>query len=447
MKHEALGLPKDLGDGLVMRWATPADAERVVAFNTMIHADGPNEPATSVGAWVADLMSGRHPTVDATDFTVVEDTKTLEAGRPKLVSSLTLLSQTWSYDDIPFGAGQPELVGTLPAYRRRGLIRSQMEAIHALSESRGELAQGITGIPWYYRLFGYEMTVNLGGGRLLFWGRPKNDELKPHGAYTERDATLDDVPILQEFYANGVSHSHLRLIRSDANWRYMIAGQTPESDAYHPIRIVESDQGQPVGFYLVDGAKNGAYGVYEAGLAEGHSLRELGLHIAHVLWQDNQRLEIEKRADRIGFHLGEGHRLYEAMGPDLERLDRLYAWYIRVPNLTAFLQHVRPALEERLAQSVMAGHSGELKLNFVATHLKLRFEQGKLKAIESYEPSHFSDGDAFLPDLTFLHLLFGHRTVAEINHIRKDCYAGNSEASVLLACLFPKQSGFIGRYV
>jgi predicted acetyltransferase len=447
MKHEALGLPRDLGDGLLLRWARPGDRNQIVDFNTSVHADGPDEPATSVGAWVSDLMSGRHPTVDAGDFTVVEDTSTLDDGRPKLVSSLALLSQVWSYDGIEFGVGQPELVGTLPEYRRRGLVRAQMEAVHALSAARGELVQGITGIPWYYRLFGYEMTVNLGGGRLLLWGRPKNKELKPQGTYTERDATVDDVPLLQQLYANGVCHSHLRLLRSDDNWRYMIDGQTPESDAYHPIRIVEDENGQPLGFYIMEPVKKDGYGVYEAGVAGGRSLREFGLHIAQTLWQNNQALADDQKADHITFHLGERHRLYEAMGRDLERLDRLYAWYIRVPDVQAFLMHVQPALEARLAKSVLAGHNGALKLNFIASQLKVRFERGKLVAIEPYEPAHFFDGDVLLPDYTFLHLLFGHRTVDELNHIRKDCYAGNSEAAVLLGCLFPKQSGYIARYV
>jgi hypothetical protein len=89
--------------------------------------------AVSVGAWTADLIGGKHPVVTPADFTVVVDTNVLEDGRPKLVSSLVLLSQTWSYDGLEFGFGQPELVGTLPGYRRRGLVRVQMDAVHELS--------------------------------------------------------------------------------------------------------------------------------------------------------------------------------------------------------------------------------------------------------------------------------------------------------------------------
>ena len=56
-------------------------------------------------------------------------------------------------------AGLPELVGTHPDYRRRGLVREQFEVLHRWSKERGHLMQAIAGIPYYYRRFGYEMAV------------------------------------------------------------------------------------------------------------------------------------------------------------------------------------------------------------------------------------------------------------------------------------------------
>ncbi len=71
---------------------------------------------------------------------------------------------------MPIKVGRIELVGTDPAYRRQGLIRQQMDAIHKRSAAKGEMIQAITGIPWYYRQFGYEMALNLGGSREFFLG-------------------------------------------------------------------------------------------------------------------------------------------------------------------------------------------------------------------------------------------------------------------------------------
>src|ERR1044072_3333744 len=115
--------PRDLGEGLVLRRSRKADVEALADFNAEVFrqpgAAGPDEESA---AWVRDLLRGDHPTFAEDDFTIVEDTHT-----GQIVSSLCLISQTWSYGGIPFGVGRPELVGTHPDYRRRGLVRLQMD--------------------------------------------------------------------------------------------------------------------------------------------------------------------------------------------------------------------------------------------------------------------------------------------------------------------------------
>ena len=88
---------RDLGTGLIMRCATPEDADALAEFNGKIH--GENElDAQRVRTWTHDLLTRPHPTLRPSDFTIVEETAT---GR--LVSSLNLIPQTWSYEGIEFG--------------------------------------------------------------------------------------------------------------------------------------------------------------------------------------------------------------------------------------------------------------------------------------------------------------------------------------------------------
>jgi GNAT superfamily N-acetyltransferase len=153
------GMLKDLGGGLILRRASREDAEAVAAFNARVHhssggAFEQREPHRGIAAFTRDLMSGEHPTCDASDFTVIEDTKT-----GSVVSSACLIGQRFSYEGVEFDAGLPELVGTHPDYRRRGLIREQFEVLHRWSGERGHLMQAIGGIPYYYRRFGYEMAL------------------------------------------------------------------------------------------------------------------------------------------------------------------------------------------------------------------------------------------------------------------------------------------------
>jgi hypothetical protein len=169
MFTEAQTILRDLGNGLVMRRSTSEDAEALAEFQGQIQ--GENEADRQrVAAWTRDLLALPHPTFNPDNFTIVEEIPTR-----RIVSSLCLIPQTWSYEGIEFGVGRPELVATLPEFRDRGLVRLQFEEIHKWCVERGLPVQIITGIPYYYRLFGYEMALDLDGGH---WRRSKRSRLK-----------------------------------------------------------------------------------------------------------------------------------------------------------------------------------------------------------------------------------------------------------------------------
>ena len=77
------------------------------------------------------------------------------------MSALFLIPQVWSYGGVAMPVGQPELIATHPDYRRRGLIRTQFDVVHEWSRAAGQLWQFISGIPWYYRQFGYVYALDL----------------------------------------------------------------------------------------------------------------------------------------------------------------------------------------------------------------------------------------------------------------------------------------------
>ena len=97
------------------------------------------------------------------------------------------------------------------------------------------------------------------------------------------------------------------------------------------------------------------------------------------------------------FLLGLDHPVYQALGNALPVVNEPYAWYIRVPDLPAFIRHVTPALEKRLEDSIAVGYSGELKISFYKDGLRLVFEKGKLKEVESWKPQSGDDGSAAFP--------------------------------------------------
>ena len=441
------GFLRQLGDGLVLRRALPQDSQALAAFNAGIHLmdDQQEEENPWIAAWTRDLMDGSHPTCSPGDFTLVEDTRT-----GQIVSSMNLISQTWSYGGIEFKVGRPELVGTRPEYRERGLVRAQFELIHEWSAARAELLQAITGIPYYYRLFGYEMALNLGGGRAGF--KPYIPMLAAGEVerYQFRPAGEADIPFLMELYNQGARRSLVSCVRDAELWRYEISGRSPQNVNRSQVRVIETGSGarggEPVGYLAHPpyawGAMMAATG-YE--LKPGLSYAAVTPSVLRYLQHTGESYPAEQgekhEFSSFGLWLGAEHPVYQVIQDKLPRVRPPYAWYLRVPDLPAFLRHIRPVLEERLASSALSGHTGELKISFYRSGLWLTFQAGQLLQVQSWKPTpQGHSGDAGFPGLAFLQLCFGYRHFEELRYAFADCWVDNDTARALLEILFPKQA-------
>ncbi len=426
---------RNLGNGLILRRSTPTDSPALSEFNARIHGS-PQKPDPRIAAWTADLLRGDHPTMGADDFTIVEDTTT-----GKIVSSLNLIPQVWRYEGIPFGVGRPELVGTDPAYRKQGLVRAQFEVIHEWSQQRGHLMQAITGIPYYYRQFGYAMAINLGGGKQ---GYPNNLPKLTEGAsepFLFRPATLDDIPFMAAVYEAGVQRYPLSVEWAPEIWRYEVFGKSKENVNRREFRIIQTPQGEPVGWLLLPSELWGrmmAAGGYE--LKPGVSWAEVTPSVVRYLLQVGP--QFATRPDQVcetyGLWFGEGHPSYEVAAHYLPYTRPPYAWYIRIPDLPAFIHRITPAIELRLASSNWVGWTGDLHLNFYRSGLHLKFSAGRLEIAKSWQPDSGEDGEAGFPDLTFYEVLLGRRSFAELRYAYPDCW-GKNELYDLIDTLFPRR--------
>jgi hypothetical protein len=420
---------------LILRRSSPADAEELAGFCGVIHSEVPGKSDEIIAAWTRDLLTRPHPTFHPDDFTIVEDTTT---GR--IVSTVNLISQTWTYDGIPFKVGRPELVGTLPEFRNRGLIREQFEEIHRWSEQRGELVQAITGIPFYYRLFGYEMALDLDGARSGFEMNVPVLKAGEREPYIFRPAREADIPFMTEVYAHSCQRYPIACRRDEAVFRYELFGRSKLVTTV--FMIIENLNGEPVGMirHLPELGKNGITAMlYE--LKPGGSWLEVTPGVLRYLWNTGQEYSRrgEQKCTAFTFALGESHPIYEAFKERLPYAKPSYAWYLRAADLPGFIKYIVPALEKRLAVSIASGYSGEKRVSFYKDGLRLVFKNGTLIEIEPWKPGpNELEGDIAFPGLTFLQLLFGYRSLEELRTSFADCWWDSNETRALFNALFPK---------
>jgi GNAT superfamily N-acetyltransferase len=427
---------RSLGNGLILRRATSNDADALADFNAAIHGNDELD-GIRVAAWTRDLLARPHPTLKPDDFTIVEETS---SGR--IVSSLNLIPQAWTYEGIEFNVGRPELVGTLPEFRGRGLVRIQFDEIHKWCVERGYIVQAITGIAYFYRQFGYEMALDLAGRR--FGYEPQVPKLKDgeEEPFHIRHATEADLPFVAGVYNHAIRRHALACVRSPEVFRYELNGQGQDNINRYLMLIIEDKTGESVGYFQHSGqlGKTGLTALWYE-LKPGASWLDVTPSVVRYLWRTGQ--EYAQRDGRdcttFGFMVGAKHPVYEALGEDLPTVREPYAFYIRVPNLPGFLNHIKPALEKRLAESIAPGHSREIKISFYRDGLRIVIEKGRLTIIEPWMPTPKEEGDISFPDLTFLQMVFGYRNFDELQPAFADCWCDHEDVRILVDILFPKK--------
>ena len=429
---------RQLAEGLVLRHARIEDSEALAAFNGEIHGRDNQIERRSIGVWTEDLISGRHPTFKSEDFLLVEDPK-----KKKIISSLNLISQVWTYAGIPFKVGRIELVGTAPEYRRRGLVRNLFEEIHKMSQERGELVQAITGIPYYYRQFGYEMALGLQGGRLGYASSVPELPAGKEEPYNIRPAVEKDLALISRLYDQAAENSLVSCQRTIEMWRYQLLGNSPDNIDRFELMIILDPSGKAVGC-LAHPAMLWPNAVTLVSYCISPEVSWWEVTPGVMRYLRARGIEYGKRAGRecagIYFCLGEEHPVYKIFGHRLPRIIPPYAYYLRLPDLAAFVRLIAPVLEKRLAEVIQPGYSGELRLSFYRSGLALRFDRGVLADCRNLPPADLNDVAAGFPGLTFLQILFGYHSLDQVRGAFPDCWVDEDKCRPLLEALFPRQA-------
>lgn len=396
--------------------------------------DGPVDQM--LGIWAGDLLSPHHPTVTDDDVWMVID----PAQDNRILSALLLIPQIWHYEAVKLGVGRIELVATHREYRNRGFTRQLMEIAHQRSAELGHTLQAITGIPHFYRQFGYTMAVKLGPDTLLpFSGVKGNDQPQ----YTLRPAALADIPCLMQWYNTYAQQVLLSVERTEKQWAHEITTRPmgiPPSVHYF---IIENRQAEGVGYCGIRDFSDAA----ELEILE----YVVGDKASYLDTFDDVAWAAKQYASEKDSHLS--YMVFDSgIHPTVSTLVRkspggitnrpTYAWYIRAASVAHLIQKIAPVLERRLQGSGAHHYTGQVKFAFHdKTGLLMNFEGGKLIDASDIEQD-FRGADGAFPWHSFLNLVLGHHTLDDLRAVFPDAYA-NKTAAVLLEILFPRKQAWV----
>jgi len=355
-----------LGDGLVLRALAapfdPAEVERLALFNAAVHQD-PQVAALTRG------LTLHYPAARPEHWLIVEDTAT-----GQIVSSLCLIPWTWRYADVALRSGEMGIVGTLPDYRRRGLVRALDHRFKRLLAEEGFHLSHIQGIPYFYRQLGYEYALPLEGGWHLRLDQVPDEASALAGRSRFCRATLDDVPALVRLYDEAARHLDISAPRDERAWRFLLEHEPLTAHASETWLLLGQD-GEPRGYWRVA----------RFGFGDGLIVDEaswLTLDAAQAVLGEAKAQAAERGKPFIRLSAPDSNPLItigRAWGAqDAGR----YAWQIHVPDPVRLLRQIAPVLERRLAESFLAGITRIICFDLYREQIALHLSEGKVTRVE-----------------------------------------------------------------
>lgn len=406
-------LAPDLGDGLRLRSVSSPEAiERVALFNALIHG------ANSAPTWRAWMTT--HPDAAPEHWLFVE-----EQASGQVVASLCLLPWRLRYASVVLRAAEMGVVGTLEAYRGRGLQRVLNRRFDELLHAGSYDLSHIQGIPYFYRQFGYEYAAPLEAWWRLELHMAPGDPLASN--YTCRPATLSDIAVLTQFYDECVGALDVAALRDQRIWRYLLgSGLATETGA--ETWLVLDAAHAPAGYFRV--AQHG----FGAGLIVAEA-SQLGAEPGLAALAAIRRLALERNKPFVRLNLPDSAPLVTLARSLGAYNGGAYAWQVRLPNPAALLNTLAPILERRVGASMYAGLTRDVVLDLYRQLIVLRFVEGSLTVVA--DAARDDAAVLRLPPMLLAPLLLGHRNLDEIAHMYPDAAASPS-ARPLVELLFPK---------
>ncbi|MFE6501924.1 GNAT family N-acetyltransferase [Kitasatospora sp. NPDC057738] len=395
-----LSLPMPLPGGLLLRESRPEDLEQLGA-----------------------LLAERGDPADALDHRlVVEDpdagwsASAVVVDGDRVVSTATLLDEELRLGDVRLPAGQVELVATDEEYEGRGLVRALMRWAHARSAARGHVVQVMIGIPYFYRLFGYEYAIDIPVSRPLRSTPPTEG-----GAPALRTARAADLPALAALQEQAQRGFDLAMGHAPARWRWLLAHDAST------LRVVER-AGEVVAVGRTTPVEGGEFHLAEAAAADERAARELLAGVAAVA--PEARLHVVHRPGTLPATVW--HELLDRTPrPEAEQ------YYVRIPDPAVLLDRLRPLFHQRLTAAGPDRADGELLLSTYRAHYRVPIgAQGPGEVVTGGTMQHLgaSGGVGVAPD-ALAALLFGPYGIEGLSRIRPDVYGRGDEE--LHRALFP----------
>lgn len=424
----------ELPDGFEFGYVeTDEDVEELVKFHSIVHPDDDTEV---LPRQIANLPGfGREMNYFIRD---------LDKGI--MVTVLNSIPFIWNYEDIPLKNLELGWVGTLKAYRRKGLNKLLYNHFENLLHSCSYDLSTIQGIPYYYRQFGYDFIIPMDH---TVWTRtnqiqPFNAESPPEYMKLDiRPAEEKDIPIMMDLLDELNQKLLVYASRSPELWKLQETIKKQWENDFQTYVVV--DNSKTIGYFRLvkkiskDSSPNkSTMTVIESSIPSFNGvLRTLQFLYAEAV-QDDIPL------------IGSQGPSFNTLSKNMENIGGTgkpwWKYQVRIPSMTSFLRKISPVLERRLKDTMFEGLTYNVIMNTFRNCYKLQFVNGKISDVSNLGPQEVNDNQAFrAPPNDLARLVLGAYSIKELEQNNID-FIVRGEVRLITEALFPKKESSIYYY-
>lgn len=432
-----------LADGFVARWATTADAAAVEHVCASVFCD----PATGalhpqIITYLQGILGGAHPYGKAADVAIVVD----PAGT--VVSAVVLMRMPLIADGLRITVGRPEMVVSREAVRNRGYMRVLFAMIHARSSAYGDVFQAISGIPYFFRQFGYEYALSLGGSHIYPFDAIPRLPAGQDEPFSLRPATHADIEALVEYHRAGAEmlrggrRPFLYSAIDRAYWEFVLS---PAAAATTWLPYLITDQtGQIVGSIGVGQFRySEQLEFYYCNTCVALDMQLLApsllRNLAAIAEQVAHAGAGVPACRALRANMGVDHPLHAALAHVVHQEETPYAWSVRVPSPAALLNALAPVLERRLNAKGMSAFQQPVVVSFYRGGVTLSYVDGHFTATDT---DSIVGAQASYPAGLFAQQVLGFKSLQELMAMHMDVRVDPS-VRILLDTLLPVQPSWV----
>ncbi len=342
------------------------------------------------------------------------------------VASLVLIPQTWVMDGVEIKVAEMGCVATHPDHRRRGIQRMLNERFDEAAESGGYDLCALAGIPYFYRQFGYEYSLDLDHKTTVSVSDLPDTQL----SLEARAFTEVDIPDAAELLDSVNSRVMVSCPRTAPVWRMQQVTGFYCGEPYEGYTLHEGGLMQAY-LRVRPRPKDKTLVLREAGVAPGAQRQALAF----------LRMQcIENGFETLVSTLGYMDPISKLLLEHGAEQSQPYGWQVKIVDVVRLLEKIAPLLESRIAGTKFSGLTESLNLNFRKFSVEMVFESGQFTGVSLSRDCN--DRTVGLNPYVFPQLLLGYRFREELEYAYPDVRIAPSRRE-LVDTLFPKRPSYI----